>query len=94
MLHNRLREKGCRLMFGVEVKTIGDACVECNADSEASTISPVDQVVIAVGMKPVNALQGVLEKLGIGFAVVGDARTPRRIIEAVEEGARAVWDLK
>jgi 2,4-dienoyl-CoA reductase-like NADH-dependent reductase (Old Yellow Enzyme family)/thioredoxin reductase len=94
MLHNRLREKGCRLMFGVEVKTIGDACVECNAENEASTISPVDQVVIAIGMKPVNALQRVLEKLGIGFAVVGDARTPRRIIEAMEEGARAVWDLK
>jgi 2,4-dienoyl-CoA reductase-like NADH-dependent reductase (Old Yellow Enzyme family)/thioredoxin reductase len=94
MLHNRLRERNCQMIFGVEVKTIGDGCVECGTDGEISKISPVDQVVIAVGMKPVNALQGVLEKLGISFALVGDARTPRRIIEATEEGARAVWALK
>ena len=93
MLHNRLRERGCRLIFGIKVTTIGDGCVECSADNEASTISPVDQVVVAVGMKPVNTLGGVLEKLGIAFAVVGDAHTPRRIIEATEEGARAVWTL-
>lgn len=93
MLHNRLRERGCRLIFGIKVNAIGDGCVECSADNEASTISPVDQVVVAVGMKPVNALAGVLEKLDIAFAVVGDARTPRRIIEATEEGARAAWEL-
>lgn len=93
MLHNRLRERGCKMIFGVQVKSIGDGCVECSMDNEASTIAPVDQVVIAAGMKPVNALQGVLEKLGIAFAVVGDARQPRRIIEATEEGARAAWEL-
>ena len=93
MLHNRLRERGARLIFGIEVKSIGDGCVECSADNEASTISPVDQVVIAVGMKPVNALQGVLEKLAIPYAIVGDASKPRRIIEATEEGARAAWAL-
>jgi hypothetical protein len=67
--------------------------VECSADNEASSISPVDQVVIAAGMKPVNALKGVLEKLGIPFALVGDAQATRRIIEATEEGARAAWAL-
>lgn len=93
MLHNRLREKGCRMIFGVEVKNIGDGCVACSTDGELSEVSPVDQVVVAVGMKPVNALQGVLEKIGIPFSIVGDARTPRRIIEATEEGARAAWAL-
>lgn len=93
MLHNRLRERGCRLIFGIEVKSIGDGCVECSADGVLSKVSPVDQVVVAVGMKPVNALQDVLGKLGISFAVVGDARAPRRIFEATEEGARAAWSL-
>ncbi|HPL97546.1 MAG: FAD-dependent oxidoreductase [Smithellaceae bacterium] len=93
MLHKRLRDKGCRLIFGVEVKTIGDGCVECGMDGELSTIMPVDQVVIAAGMKPVNDLQPVLDKLSIEYAVVGDAQSPRRIIEATEEGARAVWEL-
>ena len=93
MLHNRLRERNCQMIFGAQVKTIGEGFVEFNLSGEMSRIAPVDQVVIAAGMKPVNALQSVLEKLGISFAVVGDARTPRRIIEATEEGARAVWAL-
>ncbi|MFO7569684.1 MAG: FAD-dependent oxidoreductase [Smithellaceae bacterium] len=93
MLHSRLRDRGCKMIFGVQVKSIGDGCVECNTAGELSTITPVDQVVVATGMKPVNALGGVLEKLGIPFAIVGDARSPRRIIEATEEGARAVWAL-
>lgn len=93
MLHNRLRERGCRLIFGVQVKTISDGCVECSADNEASRISPVDQVVIAAGMKPVNVLTGALAKLGIPFALVGDAKATRRIIEATEEGANAAWSL-
>lgn len=93
MLHKRLREKNCQMVFGAQVKTIGEDFVEFNLSGEMSRIAPVDQVVIAAGMKPVNALQSVLEKLGISFAVVGDARTPRRIIEATEEGARAAWTL-
>ena len=94
MLHNRLRERNCQMIFGAQVKSIGEGFVEFNLSGEMSRIAPVDQVVIAAGMKPVNALQDVLEKLGISFAVVGDARTPRRIIEATEEGARAVWAME
>ncbi len=44
-------------------------------------------------MKPFNDLQDALEKLWIEYAFVGDAKSPRRIIEATEEGARAVWKL-
>ena len=93
MLHKRLREKNCQMVFGAQVETIGEGFVEFNLSGEMSRIAPVDQVVIAAGMKPVNALQSVLEKLGISYAVVGDARAPRRIIEAIEEGARAAWTL-
>ena len=34
-----------------------------------------------------------LEEMGIPFSIVGDAKQPRRIIEATEEGARAAWSL-
>jgi 2,4-dienoyl-CoA reductase-like NADH-dependent reductase (Old Yellow Enzyme family)/thioredoxin reductase len=93
MLHKRLRDKNCKLYFGAEVKAIGDGSVEINMTEEKSTISPVDQVVIAAGMKPVNELKSTLEKLKIPFTVVGDALTVRRIIEATEEGASAAWKL-
>jgi NADH dehydrogenase FAD-containing subunit len=94
MLHKRLRDRNCTMMFGSEVKAIGDDSMEINVAGEKTTLSDLDQVIVAAGMKPANQLKGVLENLKIPFTVVGDALAVRRIIEATEEGARAVWDLK
>jgi 2,4-dienoyl-CoA reductase-like NADH-dependent reductase (Old Yellow Enzyme family)/thioredoxin reductase len=93
MLHTRLQEKNCRLLFNTALKTIGESSVEIESEGNPSTLSPVDQVVLAVGLKPGDGLKAVLEALKIPHVVVGDARRPRRIIEAVEEGARAAWEL-
>ncbi len=93
MLHKRLRENRCQLMFGAQVQVIGDGAVEISIDGQTSVLSGVDQVVVAAGMKPVNQLESVLEKLAIPFKTVGDARIVRRIIEATEEGARAAWEI-
>jgi 2,4-dienoyl-CoA reductase-like NADH-dependent reductase (Old Yellow Enzyme family)/thioredoxin reductase len=93
MLHMRLQEKKCRLIFNTTLKTIGDGSVEIQTKGEPSTLSPIDQVVLAVGLKPRDELKGILESLKIPFSVIGDARQPRRIFEAVEEGAQAAWDL-
>jgi pyruvate/2-oxoglutarate dehydrogenase complex dihydrolipoamide dehydrogenase (E3) component len=93
MLHKRLRDKKALLLFGRTLKAIGDGKVEVEANGELSTISPIDQVVIAVGLKSRNDLAESLEKAGICFTVVGDDLNPRRIIEATEEGARAAWEL-
>ncbi len=93
MLHKRLRENRCTLMFGAQVKAIGDGAVEISMDGQTSVLSGVDQVVVAAGMKPVNQLESVLENLAIPFKTAGDARIVRRIIEATEEGARAAWEI-
>ncbi|MCX7983152.1 MAG: FAD-dependent oxidoreductase [Syntrophales bacterium] len=93
MLHKRLRDKNCNLIFGAKVIAIGDRAVEVETAEGKKTIAPVDKVVVAVGLKPKDDLKYALERLGIPFAVVGDAKAPRRIIEAVEEGARAAWSL-
>jgi 2,4-dienoyl-CoA reductase (NADPH2) len=47
---------------------------------------PADTVVIAAGAKSYNALQGVLEKKGIPFKVVGDAMGVATAFNAVHEG--------
>ncbi|HOJ52562.1 MAG TPA: FAD-dependent oxidoreductase [Syntrophales bacterium] len=93
MLHKRLRDKNCHLVFGARVTAIGEHSVEVETAEGKKTIAPVDTVVVAVGLKPVDNLRPVLERLGVPFKVVGDAKSPRRIIEAVEEGARAAWSL-
>jgi len=93
MLHTRLRDKNCRLFFNTSLKSIGEGSVEIESEGNPSPLSPIDQVVLAVGLKPKDELKAALEALKIPYTVVGDAKRPRRIFEAVEEGTRAAWEL-
>ena len=93
MLHTRLREAGCKLLFDTGVKRIEPSSVTLFRQGTEEVLSPVDQVVVAVGLKPLTRLKKFLEEKGIRHFVVGDAVLPRRIIEATEEGAKAAWSL-
>jgi 2,4-dienoyl-CoA reductase-like NADH-dependent reductase (Old Yellow Enzyme family)/thioredoxin reductase len=93
MLHKRLRDGKCRLLYDTTVMEIGDDWVSVQTSGEENRLSPVDQIVIATGVKSRDALRSILESLGIRHIVVGDALQPRRIIEATEEGARAAWSI-
>jgi 2,4-dienoyl-CoA reductase-like NADH-dependent reductase (Old Yellow Enzyme family)/thioredoxin reductase len=94
MLHRRLRDAGCTIIYGAEVRRIAEAGVLVAVEGLERLVSPVDRVVVAVGLAPCQELADACAGLGIPHAVVGDARQPRRIIEATEEGAQAVWDIR
>jgi 2,4-dienoyl-CoA reductase-like NADH-dependent reductase (Old Yellow Enzyme family)/thioredoxin reductase len=93
MLHTRLKEAGCRLLFGTVVKKIEESSVTVLIEDKEQILSPVDQVIIAVGLKPNDKLKEILQAKKIRHFIIGDALQPRRIIEATEEGARAAWNL-
>ena len=93
MLHTRLREAKVKLLFDTTVKSIGESSVLVASDGTEETLSPVDQVVVAGGLKPRGDLKVFLQKKGVPHFVVGDAANPRRIIEATAEGAKAAWSL-
>jgi NADH dehydrogenase FAD-containing subunit len=93
MLHTRLREAGCKLFFDTAVKRIDPSSVTLLSQGAEEILSPIDQVVIAVGLRPLENLKKFLEGKGVRHYVVGDAVLPRRIIEATEEGAKAAWSL-
>jgi NADPH-dependent 2,4-dienoyl-CoA reductase/sulfur reductase-like enzyme len=93
MLHTRLREAGCKLLFDTTVKRVEPSSVTLLSQGTEEVLSPVDQVVVAVGLRPVTNLKKFLEEKGVRHFVVGDAVSPRRIIEATEEGAKAAWSL-
>jgi thioredoxin reductase len=93
MLHTRLREAGCRLLFNTTIKRIDPSSVTLTGERGEEVLSPVGQVVIAVGLEPREGLRKVLEEECIRHFVVGDASSPRRIIETTEEGARAAWSI-
>jgi len=46
-----------------------------------------------MGAKSDNSLEDVLKNLAIPYIIVGDAKTPRRILEAIHEGHRAGEEL-
>jgi len=88
-----LREGGCRFLFNTTVESIQEDSVSVISEGGKETVLPVDQVVLAVGIKPRDDLNKTLQERGIRHYIVGDASQVRRIIEATEEGARAAWDI-
>ena len=92
-LHKRLSKSGCSILLNTRVEKIHDNAVDIVSSEKRDVISPVDQVVIAVGMQSRRNFEKILTDKGIARYVVGDALNPRRIIEAVEEGAKAAWEI-
>jgi NADPH-dependent 2,4-dienoyl-CoA reductase/sulfur reductase-like enzyme len=92
-LHKYLREKASILRFGCSLKTIQPDSVTLIVNDQEEQQSGFDHVVLAVGMRPRNALKAYLEESATPHTVVGDALKVRRIMEATEEGAKAAWEL-
>lgn len=92
-LHKYLRDKACQLRFGCTLKSIQADAVTLINDGKEEILTDFDQVVLAVGMRPRNALKAHLQHSGIRHTVIGDALQVRRIMEATEEAAKAAWEL-
>ncbi len=93
MLYRRLGSAGVKLVFNTRVERIEDGAVVVSSGGHESRIEPVDQVIVAVGVTPREDLKELLRKKNIPHIVIGDAKAPRRIIEATSEGAAAAWKL-
>jgi NADPH-dependent 2,4-dienoyl-CoA reductase/sulfur reductase-like enzyme len=92
-LHKRLRDGECGFLFGTNLVAIQEGSVTVEREGNQQTVSPVDQVVLAVGMKTRDNLKAYLRDRDIRHSVVGDALEVRSIIAATEEGARAAWEV-
>lgn len=92
ILHKRIKEARCKLLFNVQVKLITANSVVLISYGEEFVLS-VDQVVLATGAVPNQVLKEALKEKGVPYYIVGDARRVRRIIEATEEGAEAAWSI-
>ncbi|MBN1380985.1 MAG: FAD-dependent oxidoreductase [Deltaproteobacteria bacterium] len=93
MLYRRLNAAGVKLSLNTTVEKIAEGRVFIRAGEEEKTLEPVNQVIVAVGVTPREELKDMLVKTNIPHFIIGDAITPRRIIEATEEGAKAAWDI-
>jgi NADH dehydrogenase FAD-containing subunit len=93
MLHSRLKASECKFYFNTSIKRVDEGAVTLISDGMERVLTPVEQVVVATGLKSRVSLKDTLQEMDIPHIVIGDAVEPRRIIEATEEGAQAAWNL-
>ncbi len=87
-LHKRIRDKGGKMFFGAKVTKIDQSAVHFIKADEENTI-PASTVITAMGARSDIRLEAALKEAGISYTVAGDAKGPRRILEAIHEGHRA-----
>ena len=87
-LHKRIKDAGGRLLFGAKVSGIESGAVRYR-QMDTEKVENVAMIITAMGAKSENALEDVLKDMAIPYRIVGDAKSPRRILEAIHEGHKA-----
>ena len=87
-LHKRIKAAGGAIILGATVTRIDQDAVIYRQEDQEKRI-PAALVVTAMGAKSENALEAALKELAIPYRIVGDAQSPRRLLEAIHEGDRA-----
>jgi 2,4-dienoyl-CoA reductase-like NADH-dependent reductase (Old Yellow Enzyme family)/thioredoxin reductase len=87
LLIQRLRAKGVGIITSAKVVEILPDGVKYIQAGQEKTIRGMDTIVVALGTKPNNMLAQHLKDVSRHLLVVGDAREPRRALEAIAEGA-------
>lgn len=86
LLMEKLRRKEVRVLTGITVREIiADGALVEGRDGETS-LSGMDYIVLATGAEAVDDLSGAAAGVA-EVHVIGDAREPRQVLEAIREGS-------
>lgn len=83
---------GVKMLKNAEVVRITSEAVVVKVDDEEREL-PCDHVVLATGVEREVGLAQVLEGTGLRVEIIGDAKNPRKAIEAIHEGFDLGWEL-
>jgi 2,4-dienoyl-CoA reductase-like NADH-dependent reductase (Old Yellow Enzyme family)/thioredoxin reductase len=86
LLIPRLKHYGVKMMTCATVQEVIDNGVIVNLDGKEEKIIG-DQIIVAMGAKPINELADSLKNKVPEVYVIGDAKEPRTMFEATHEGA-------
>lgn len=92
LLLQRLAHRGVTMMTDTRLASVRGEFVEAITPSGFISL-PADMLVSCLGARSVNGLVGLLRGLSSRVRVVGDANQPRKVTEAIAEGATAALDL-
>jgi len=91
LLLRRLRDLGVVIKVGATINRISAGGVSCDHDGETLDLH-ADTVVVCMGSQSIKDLMGELAGEVAELRVVGDARAPRQVTEAIAEGALAALE--
>jgi 7beta-hydroxy-3-oxochol-24-oyl-CoA 4-desaturase len=86
MLIERLHEKGVNILTSATVKEITDDGAVIVRNGHEEVIDGMNQIILACGTKSVDRLSEKLKGKVPEVYVIGDAKSPRRALEAIAEG--------
>jgi len=92
-LMERLKGHGVRILTSTTVREILDDGVVFSRNGSEESIRGVDTVVLALGAKPVNDLAEKVKGVVSEVYVIGDAKDPRRAIEAIHEAYEVAREI-
>jgi pyruvate/2-oxoglutarate dehydrogenase complex dihydrolipoamide dehydrogenase (E3) component len=103
LLVDRLRNKGVRMLTGVQYQQAVDDGVRVHVRGGITSMAeiaadamknfPADTIVLAAGSIPNNELKAALEGTGIEVKAIGDCVEPRQILDAIKEGWLAASEI-
>ena len=93
LLLPRLREKGVEAITSATVKEILDDGVIIIKDGKEEIIRGIDFIILACGTESVDELSAKIEDKVPEVYVIGDAKAPRKALEAIAEAAEIAREI-
>jgi NADPH-dependent 2,4-dienoyl-CoA reductase/sulfur reductase-like enzyme len=86
-LVGRLSAFGVKIVTSAKVKEILDNGVVYIKDGDEKSIREVTNIILAMGVKPLNELSEKIKDKVAEVYIIGDAKEPRNAQDAIEEGS-------
>ena len=93
LLVPRLKEKGVKVITSATVKEILEDGVVIIRDGKEETIRGMDHILLACGARSVDTLSERIKDLVTEVYVIGDAKKPRKALEAIAEAAEIAREI-
>ena len=88
MLMERLNRYGVKILTNAKIVSFAGNKVKYEKDGKVSVLDGFDNIILALGTKAFNPLEKELANTGVPVHVIGDAKEPGNITDAVYEAAK------
>lgn len=87
LLLPRLQEKGVKVIASATVREVLEDGVVIIRDGQEEAIRGMKYIILACGTRPVDELSQKIKDKVAEVYVIGDAKKPRKALEAIAEGS-------